>query len=54
MSNATNNGLLDALTETANSVAAFTGILNQFIDAGWSKDAAEQMVIAMLRNAGTH
>lgn len=32
--------------------AALTEMRKQFIDAGWSEHAAEQMVIAMMMNAG--
>lgn len=45
------NEMLKMLEETANSVAACTGIKQQFIDAGWDEHNAEQMVIAMLANA---
>ncbi len=46
-------GLLDAVGQSGNYVAAMTGIKQLFIDAGWHERAAEQMVYAMMmQNAG--
>jgi len=33
-------------------VAAMTGVKQQFVEAGWSEEAAEQMVVTMFK-AGT-
>lgn len=39
--------LLQLMEETADLVASLTGIKKQFMDAGWSEQAAEMMVHAM-------
>ena len=45
--------LLDVVGQSANAVAAFTGIKQQFVDAGWNESNAERMVYAMLmQNTG--
>lgn len=41
--------LLALMESTKDAVASFTGIKQQFIDAGWSPEAAEQMVIELFR-----
>jgi len=43
------NDLLKALSDTADGVAAMTGVKAQFIEAGWSEPNAELMVLEMLR-----
>lgn len=43
---------LKLMEEAANAVAAFTGLKNQFINSGWSKENAETMVIEILRKSG--
>ena len=48
------NQMMQMLEQSADAVAAFTGIKAQFVEAGWDERAAEQMVIQMLisgRNA---
>lgn len=42
---------MDLMDRAKVSVAAFTGMRQQFIDAGWSEEGAEQMVIATLHYA---
>jgi hypothetical protein len=40
--------MAQALEEAAKSVEVFTGLKNQFRNAGWSEPAAEQMVIGIV------
>lgn len=40
--------LLAMMGDMANAVAAFTGMRQQLIDAGWQPDNAEKMVIAVV------
>lgn len=42
-------GLLALMEQTADTVAAFTGIKQQFVDAGWSERNAEMFVIELFR-----
>ena len=42
---------LDAMTEAAIFVAAMTGIKAQFINAGWSNDAAEALCVAAFQKS---
>lgn len=41
--------MLAGMEAVRDSVAAFTGMKQQFIDAGWTPAGAEGMVIAILR-----
>ena len=43
--------MLDALDDTARAVSGFTGMKQQFVDAGWTPFSAEQMVIAQYKAA---
>lgn len=40
---------LDAMRDAANAVAAFTGLRQQLVDAGWSAEHAELLVIEMVK-----
>lgn len=42
---------LKAMDDAATAVATMTGVKAQFVDAGWSVEGAEQMVIELMRNA---
>lgn len=41
---------LDAMGQMADAVALFTGIRQQFLDAGWTPEHAEQLVIEIYRH----
>ena len=43
--------LMKTLDESARAVAALTGVRQQFIDAGWTPEHAEEAVLIMLRGA---
>ena len=42
--------LLGVMEDMKTMVAAYTGLRQQFIDAGWHPHNAESMVIALLEN----
>jgi hypothetical protein len=52
MSTSAKPDLLKMMEDTANTVAALTGAKAQFVAAGWSEPAAEQMVIEFVRQSG--
>lgn len=45
--------LMQVQDQVATSVAAFTGVKAQFIAAGWSPEAAEQMTLEMFKQGGS-
>lgn len=49
MSRAEREAMLQLMEQSQNAVAVFTGIRQQFIDAGWTSVGAERMVHEMLR-----
>jgi hypothetical protein len=49
MTEETQNGLLNAMGQIATLVALYSGFKQQFLDAGWSPEAAEQLVIISIK-----
>lgn len=49
MSDDERTSLLETMESARDAVAAYTGIRQQFIDAGWSERMAEAMVVEILR-----
>lgn len=43
--------LMKLIEEFATMVAMWSGVKQQFIDAGWKPDHAEQMIIEIMRSA---
>jgi len=47
-----NEQLLQAMEAAAQTVAAYTGVKQQFVDSGWSEHNAELAVIALIYQSG--
>jgi len=46
-----NESLMAILEQTADAVAAITGMKKQLIDQGWSEEAAEKIIVHWIVNA---